>query len=67
MKLLLLAAAVLATASCSLTPPVESRENFEARLDRQNANYGERIERRKMRQAAQDERYDLWWNKIMGR
>jgi hypothetical protein len=67
MKLLLLAAVVLATASCSLTPPVESRENFEARLDRQNANYGERIERRKMRQAAQDERYDLWWNKIMGR
>ncbi|MEN9284168.1 MAG: hypothetical protein RLZZ179_1661 [Verrucomicrobiota bacterium] len=67
MRILLMACGVLGTVSCSLTPPVESRENFEARLDRQNANYEERMERRKMRQAAQDERYDLWWNKIMGR
>ena len=53
--------------ACAFTEPMETRADFEDWMKRRNDTYAERIERRKIRDEARDERYDMWWNKIMGR
>lgn len=63
----LLAAGAMLQGACAFTEPTETRADFEDRMKRRNDTYAERMERRKIRDEARDERYDIWWNKIMGR
>ncbi len=63
----LVAAGAMLPGACAFTEPTETRADFEERMKRRNDTYAERIERRKIRDEARDERYDMWWNKIMGR
>ena len=63
----LVAAGAMLPGACAFTEPMETRADFEERMKRRNDTYAERMERRKIRDEARDERYDMWWNKIMGR
>ncbi|MFN0129751.1 MAG: hypothetical protein ACKV19_24055 [Verrucomicrobiales bacterium] len=60
----LLAAALLA--SCSSVQD-ERTEALEERIDRQDQRIESRSERRRMRAEAEDQRYNDWYNGIMGR
>lgn len=67
-SLLLLLSTV--SGSCILpacTTSDESADRYRARWDDRDARYYERMDKRRERSQRMDDRYDAWWDSIMGR
>jgi hypothetical protein len=65
-SLALSAATVVTLASCSSVED-ERQEALENRIDRQDERIEARSTRRRMRAEAEDQRYNDWYDRVMGR
>jgi hypothetical protein len=65
--LLIVAAASVAAPFLTSCATDESNTQLRRRLDERNESYRERQERRAIRAQAREERYNIWWDRVMGR
>lgn len=63
--LLPLAAIILPTFFVSCRSDDPGNERLQQKLDRRDAAYGNRIDRRSMRRSSRDDRYNAWFDMLM--